>query len=151
MLAGKYGFNKSRLLSREETLERLPTIQTNGLRGGVIYYDGQFDDTRLLIHLAATAADHVGGPPCSPVFHTRLATGTPARTATATRAATRQGMRARPRRNCHGGRARGRAYTPQNLLATLYHLFGIDPSMTFPDHPGRPQYLLDDRSKIEEL
>src|SRR5580658_7325551 len=58
LLAGKYGFGKSRLLSLEETLERLPTIQTNGLRGGVIYYDGQFDDTRLLIHLAATAADH---------------------------------------------------------------------------------------------
>ena len=55
---GKYGFGRSRLLSLEETLERLPTIQTNGLRGGVIYYDGQFDDTRLLIHLAATAADH---------------------------------------------------------------------------------------------
>src|ERR1700742_4312098 len=57
LLAGKYGFGKSELLSREETLERLPTIQTEGLRGGVIYYDGQFDDTRLLIHLAATAAD----------------------------------------------------------------------------------------------
>src|SRR6202162_4882780 len=57
LLAGKYGFGKSRLLSREETLERLPTIQTNGLRGGVIYYDGQFDDTRLLIQLAETAAD----------------------------------------------------------------------------------------------
>src|SRR5271155_514129 len=61
LLAGKYGFGKSRLLSREETLERLPTIQTNGLRGGVIYYDGQFDDTRLLIHLAATAADQGAG------------------------------------------------------------------------------------------
>src|SRR5271156_1805804 len=60
LLAGKYGFGKSRLLSREETLERLPTIQTNGLRGGVFYYDGQFDDTRLLIHLAATAADQGG-------------------------------------------------------------------------------------------
>src|SRR5271155_261013 len=57
LLAGKYGFGKSRILSREETLERLPTIQTEGLRGGVLYYDGQFDDTRLLIHLAATAAD----------------------------------------------------------------------------------------------
>jgi glycerol-3-phosphate dehydrogenase len=57
LLAGKYGFGKSRLLSREETLQRLPTIQTEGLRGGVIYYDGQFDDTRLLIHLADTAAD----------------------------------------------------------------------------------------------
>jgi glycerol-3-phosphate dehydrogenase len=58
LLAGKFGFGKSRLLSREETLEQLPTIQTNGLRGGVIYYDGQFDDTRLLIQLAETAADH---------------------------------------------------------------------------------------------
>src|ERR1700734_530173 len=57
LLAGKYGFGKSRLLSLEETLERLPTIQTEGLRGGVIYFDGQFDDTRLLIHLAATAVD----------------------------------------------------------------------------------------------
>src|SRR5271155_3690969 len=58
LLAGKYGFGKSRILSREETLERLPTIQTNGLRGGVVYFDGQFDDSRLLIHLAATAVDH---------------------------------------------------------------------------------------------
>jgi glycerol-3-phosphate dehydrogenase len=58
LLAGKYGFGKSRLLSREETLEALPTIRTDGLRGGVLYYDGQFDDTRLLIHLADTAAEH---------------------------------------------------------------------------------------------
>src|ERR1700688_3086187 len=55
LLAGKYGFGKSRLLSREETLERLPTINTDGLRGGVIYFDGQFDDSRLLINLVATA------------------------------------------------------------------------------------------------
>ncbi len=40
-----------------ETLERLPTIKTEGLRGGVVYYDGQFDDARLLINLAATAAE----------------------------------------------------------------------------------------------
>lgn len=58
MLAGKYGFGKSRVLTTEETLELLPTLQQDGLRGGVIYYDGQFDDSRLLIHLAATAADH---------------------------------------------------------------------------------------------
>src|SRR6202051_1747924 len=42
VLAGKYGFGPSRILSREETLERLPPIQTDGLRGGVIYFDGQF-------------------------------------------------------------------------------------------------------------
>ena len=58
MLAGKYGFGKSRVLSPEETLELIPTLQTEGLRGGVMYYDGQFDDSRLLIHLAATAVDH---------------------------------------------------------------------------------------------
>lgn len=55
LLAGKYGFGKSRLLSREETLAQLPTINTDGLRGGAIYYDGQFDDARLLIHMALTA------------------------------------------------------------------------------------------------
>src|SRR5258705_10813440 len=55
LLAGKYGFGASRILSKEETLERLPTIKTEGLRGGVIYFDGQFDDARLLINLAETA------------------------------------------------------------------------------------------------
>ena len=55
LLAGKYGFGPSRILSREETLEHLPTIRQEGLRGGVIYYDGQFDDARLLIHLVTTA------------------------------------------------------------------------------------------------
>ena len=58
LLAGKYGFGASRLLSREETLERLPALEPEELRGGVVYYDGQFDDARLLIHLAMTAAEH---------------------------------------------------------------------------------------------
>jgi glycerol-3-phosphate dehydrogenase len=55
LLAGKYGFGGSRIISREETLERLPTLKTEGLRGGAIYYDGQFDDARLLIHMVVTA------------------------------------------------------------------------------------------------
>src|SRR4051812_15241854 len=57
LLAGKYGFGASKILSREETLERLPTIKTDGLRGGIVYYDGQFDDTRLLMNLVTTAAE----------------------------------------------------------------------------------------------
>ena len=57
VLAGKYGFGSSEILSREETLARLPTIKTEGLRGGVVYYDGQFDDARLLINLVETAAE----------------------------------------------------------------------------------------------
>ena len=58
LLATKYSFGKSKVLSREETLQRLPTISQEGLRGGVVYHDGQFDDTRLLTHLVMTAADH---------------------------------------------------------------------------------------------
>jgi len=57
LLAGKYGFGDSSILSREETLRRLPTIKSDGLRGGVVYYDGQFDDARLLINLVQTAAE----------------------------------------------------------------------------------------------
>src|ERR1051325_914571 len=57
LLAGRYGFGRSEVLSKDETLARLPTIKTEGLRGGVVYYDGQFDDARLLINLAATAVE----------------------------------------------------------------------------------------------
>ncbi|MCI0667614.1 MAG: glycerol-3-phosphate dehydrogenase/oxidase [Methylococcaceae bacterium] len=57
IMAGKLGFGKSELLSREDTLALIPTIEQSGLRGGIIYYDGQFDDARLAIHLACTAAE----------------------------------------------------------------------------------------------
>jgi len=56
LLAGKYGFGPSQILSREQVLERIPTLSQEGLRGGVKYHDGQFDDARLLIDLAGTAA-----------------------------------------------------------------------------------------------
>ena len=54
-LAGKEGFGSSKILSKEETLKHLPLLETSGLRGGVIYYDGQFDDARLAINMATTA------------------------------------------------------------------------------------------------
>jgi glycerol-3-phosphate dehydrogenase len=60
MLAGKLGFGKSKVLSLEKTMEAIPTIEPGGLRGGVIYHDGQFDDSRLAINLAQTAADNGG-------------------------------------------------------------------------------------------
>jgi hypothetical protein len=50
-----------------------------------------------------------------------------------------------------GEQPAGQSYTPQTVLATLYHVLGIDPAATLPDHSGRPIYLLDDRRKIEEL
>ncbi|MCB1107887.1 MAG: glycerol-3-phosphate dehydrogenase/oxidase [Chlamydiia bacterium] len=58
MLAGKLGLEPSRHLSREETLQTLPNIEPKDLCGGTIYYDGQFDDSRLALSLALTAADH---------------------------------------------------------------------------------------------
>ncbi|MFP8489834.1 glycerol-3-phosphate dehydrogenase/oxidase [Gracilimonas sp. Q87] len=61
-LAGKLGINKSKNLSKEKTLEKIPTLEPEGLRGGVIYYDGQFDDSRLSINLAQTMHDEGGFP-----------------------------------------------------------------------------------------
>jgi uncharacterized protein (DUF1501 family) len=50
-----------------------------------------------------------------------------------------------------GENPRGHAYTPQNVLATLYRVLGIDPATTINDHQGRPIYLLDDRAPVAEL
>ena len=60
MLAGKEGFGNSQLISKEQTLKHIPTIEQEGLNGGVIYYDGQFDDARLVINLTKTAAEQGG-------------------------------------------------------------------------------------------
>jgi glycerol-3-phosphate dehydrogenase len=54
-MAGSLGLGPSRRLTRKETLELAPTLEAEGLRGGVLYHDGQFDDARLAIHLARTA------------------------------------------------------------------------------------------------
>jgi hypothetical protein len=50
-----------------------------------------------------------------------------------------------------GSASVGNPYTPQNMLATLYHVLGIDPATTFPNHTGRPIHLLDDSECIKEL
>lgn len=57
-LAGKAGLGPTEFLSREATLRHLPTVQAQGLRGGVKYWDGQFDDARLALALARTAEAH---------------------------------------------------------------------------------------------
>ena len=59
-LAGKHGFGASKLLSKAKTIELIPTLEPEGLNGGVIYHDGQFDDSRLVINLVRTAADQGG-------------------------------------------------------------------------------------------
>jgi glycerol-3-phosphate dehydrogenase len=55
-LAGKAGLGDTEFLNRQQTLECLPTARAEGLKGGVKYWDGQFDDARLALALARTAA-----------------------------------------------------------------------------------------------
>lgn len=60
MLAGRYGFGASAHLSHDEVIAAIPSIQPDGLRGGTLYYDGQFDDARFAISLAQTAVNQGG-------------------------------------------------------------------------------------------
>lgn len=59
-LSGKLSFGRSEMLSRAETFERLPTVVAEGLKGGILYQDGQFDDARYAIALMRTLED-LGG------------------------------------------------------------------------------------------
>jgi glycerol-3-phosphate dehydrogenase len=59
-LSGRLSFGQSKLLSRDRTVELLPEIVREGLRGGILYHDGQFDDTRYAIALMRTFQD-LGG------------------------------------------------------------------------------------------
>lgn len=58
VLSGKSSLGPTRILSAKETCERVPGIAARGLKGSVLYYDGQFDDARLALALARTAQDH---------------------------------------------------------------------------------------------
>ena len=58
LLAGSFGLGRSRFISRKKISERLPNVKLNGLKGGVEYFDGQFDDARLAINIAQTAIEN---------------------------------------------------------------------------------------------
>ena len=49
VLAGKLGLGTSRLISKANALERIPTLEDNGLQGGVVYFDGQFEDRKSVV------------------------------------------------------------------------------------------------------
>lgn len=57
LLSGRRGLRRSCWLSRSQVQERLPGLKMRGIRGGTMFYDAQFDDTRLAISMARTAAD----------------------------------------------------------------------------------------------
>jgi glycerol-3-phosphate dehydrogenase len=60
LMSGKLGIGSSKKLSKEETVKYIPTIDQKGLKGGVVYYDGQFDDARMALSLAKTAKQYNG-------------------------------------------------------------------------------------------
>lgn len=70
-LSGKLSFGRSTFLSRQHTLERLPAIASEGLRGGILYHDGQFDDARYAISLMRTLQD-LGGTAINYMEATRI-------------------------------------------------------------------------------
>ena len=61
-MAGDLGLGPSTLLSEEETIKEIPTLETEGLDGGIKYYDAQFDDARMAITLLRTVLDKGGTP-----------------------------------------------------------------------------------------
>src|SRR5664279_8227 len=60
LLAGKRSFGRSRLITRKELIRRIPNIRPEGLKSGVLYHDGQFDDARLAVSLAITCLEQGG-------------------------------------------------------------------------------------------
>ncbi len=58
ILSGKLSLGKTQLLSRKKTLELLPALNPKKLVGGILYYDGQFNDAELCIDLVHTAVRH---------------------------------------------------------------------------------------------
>lgn len=58
VMAGNYGLGKTKIIGNKKVKALLPTINTKKLSGAIIYKDGQFDDARLAINLAQTAAEN---------------------------------------------------------------------------------------------
>lgn len=57
-LAGRANLHSSHFVGANKALQRFPMLRTGGLKGGVVYYDGQFDDARMNVSLALTAAEN---------------------------------------------------------------------------------------------
>ena len=60
LLSFGFGYGRSRFISPKKVMEYLPTSVKKGLKGGIVYHDGQFDDSRMAINLAQTSADNGG-------------------------------------------------------------------------------------------
>lgn len=57
ILAGSLGLGKTQILNTKEILKRIPVSDKKNLSGGIVYFDGQFDDARFAVNLAQTAME----------------------------------------------------------------------------------------------
>lgn len=60
LLSFGFGYGRSRFISSKKVMNYLPTSVEKGLKGGVVYHDGQFDDSRMAINLAQSAVESGG-------------------------------------------------------------------------------------------
>jgi glycerol-3-phosphate dehydrogenase len=60
LLAGRLSMGKSYFINKAEAVKRLPLLKSDGLRGGIVYHDGQFDDARMGISLAKACVENGG-------------------------------------------------------------------------------------------
>ncbi|MDR2362732.1 MAG: glycerol-3-phosphate dehydrogenase/oxidase [Prevotellaceae bacterium] len=60
ILSFGFGYGRSRFISAKKVIHHLPTIIKKGLKGGIVYHDGQFDDARMAVNLAQTCVEHGG-------------------------------------------------------------------------------------------
>ncbi len=60
LLAGRLSMGKSYFISKSEAVNRLPLLKSDGLKGGIVYHDGQFDDSRMGITLAKASVENGG-------------------------------------------------------------------------------------------
>jgi len=57
LLSGRLSLGPSRVIGRQAVISALPAIRKDGLKGGIVYHDGQFDDSRLAVNIAQTATE----------------------------------------------------------------------------------------------
>lgn len=60
LLSFGFGYGRSKFISAKKVMEYIPTSVEKGLKGGVVYHDGQFDDSRMAINLAQTCVEAGG-------------------------------------------------------------------------------------------
>jgi glycerol-3-phosphate dehydrogenase len=60
LLAGRLSMGKSYFINKKETVRRLPQLKPEGLKGGVVYHDGQFDDSRMALSIAHSCVENGG-------------------------------------------------------------------------------------------